>query len=244
MTGTLNALARDEDRARQRTDPPKDKSRTVAHSDVLEASERVPSLLRIRTAVATTWDKTGLIDLAIELNRFGVEFIATEGTAACLRDDVEGLKLTDLSAYTGYPENLNGRLKTLHPKIQAGVLAIKGHHDATLAKEDVAAKYIDLVIVNLYPFEQTVGKGATFFECIENIDIGGPALLRAAAKNHVCVTAVCDPKDYSKLIDELRRNDGCTSLEFRRRCAEKVFRTTMRYDRTIASWFKSNKDSR
>jgi phosphoribosylaminoimidazolecarboxamide formyltransferase / IMP cyclohydrolase len=239
MTGTLNALARNEGHARQRGAPPANQGRAVAHPDVLAASERVPHLLPIETAIATVWDKTGLVELARELNGFGVEFIATEGTASYLRPAVEGLQVTDLSAYTGYPENLNGRLKTLHPKIQAGVLAIKGHHDATLKRADVAAQYIDLVIVNLYPFEQTVQGGASYLECIENIDVGGPALLRAAAKNHICVAAICDPKDYSELIDELRRNDGRTTLDFRRRCAAKVFRTTVAYDRAIASWFAS-----
>jgi len=242
MTGVLDMLARHEDSVRHRSSLTKGKAAAPTHSDVLEASRRVPNLLPISTAVATVWDKTHLDDLANELNQFGVEFIATEGTATHLRSVVDGLKVTDLSAYTGYPENLNGRLKTLHPKIQAGALAIKGYHDETLKKPEVAAKYIDLVIVNLYPFEQTVGKGATYFECIESIDIGGPALLRAAAKNHVCVTAICDPKDYEKLIDELRRNKGCTTFDFRRRCAEKVFQTTTEYDRAIASWFKLNKE--
>src|SRR3972149_1450052 len=155
-----------------------------SHSDLLNASKLVPDLIRIKTAIATVSNKTGLPELGRALAKFKVEMIATEGTAANLQDiQSQGLTLTNLTNYTSYPENLNGRLKTLHPKIQAGVLAIKGYHDEILKKEKVNAKFIELVIVNLYPFEQAVAeKNSDFYDCIENIDIGGPALLRAAAK--------------------------------------------------------------
>lgn len=211
-------------------------------SDLLRASEAVPDLLPVRTAIATVSDKTGLSQLGPALAKFDVEVIATEGTAKHFRTIKDKkLKITDLTDYTNYPENLNGRLKTLHPKIQAGVLAIKGYHDEVLQKKGVQAKFIDLVIVNLYPFKEAVARNSAFFDCIENIDIGGPALLRAGAKNHACVAVVCDPMDYDELIAELNRYDGKTSLAFRRRCAQKVFELTTNYDRAIASWFESTK---
>jgi phosphoribosylaminoimidazolecarboxamide formyltransferase/IMP cyclohydrolase len=211
------------------------------HADLLAASRAVPDLISARTAIATVSDKAGLLKLGQELAKFGVEVIATEGTAKQLRSQ-KNLTVTDLTDYTGYPENLNGRLKTLHPKIQAGVLAIKKYHDDILQKETVQAKFIDLVIANLYPFEETVARGSEFFECIENIDIGGPALLRAGAKNHACVTVICDPADYGSLIAELNRHGGKTSRAFRRTCAQKVFELTSQYDQAIASWFESQKD--
>jgi phosphoribosylaminoimidazolecarboxamide formyltransferase / IMP cyclohydrolase len=208
------------------------------HADFLAASEAVSELLAVRTAIATVSDKQGLLELGCELAKYRIEVIATEGTAKHLRE-LKGLILTDLTAYTGYPENLNGRLKTLHPKIQAGVLAVRGFHDEILSKPGIQAKFIDLIIVNLYPFERVVGRGAPFFECIENIDIGGPALLRAGAKNHACVTVICDPADYDPLIAELQRHGGKTSLDFRRRCAQKVFKLTSKYDAAIAAWFET-----
>jgi phosphoribosylaminoimidazolecarboxamide formyltransferase / IMP cyclohydrolase len=207
-------------------------------SDLLSASEAVQDLIAVRTAIATVSNKTGLAELAAELAKYGVEMIATEGTAKQLMGlKVKGLSVTDLTDYTGYPENLNGRLKTLHPKIQAGVLAINGYHDPILAKKKY--KFIELVIVNLYPFEQVAARNASYFECIENIDIGGPALLRAGAKNHACVTVISDPRDYSLLVEELKRNSGSTSLAFRRKCAQKVFELTSRYDRAIEAWFET-----
>jgi len=208
------------------------------HSELLKASEAVPSLVPIKTALASVSDKEGLAELGETLAELGVEMIATEGTAKELKPlESKGLTLFDLTTYTGFPENLNGRLKTLHHKIQAGVLAIRGHHDQILNRE--SAKFIDLLIVNLYPFEQTAAKNGDFYECIEYIDIGGPALLRAGAKNHACVTAICDPGDYQDLIKELKLNKGHTSLGFRRKCAMKVFELTSTYDRAIAAWFKS-----
>lgn len=246
MPDMFRALSHGDRSSSQSNNSPVHRNATTSdHADLLAASKAVADLLTVKTAVATVYDKRGLRKLGSELAKFKVEVIATEGTARHLNDlKDEGLTLTDLTHYTGYPENLNGRLKTLHPKIQAGVLAIKGHHDEILAKETVDnAKFIDLVIVNLYPFEKAVQRRAPFFECIENIDIGGPALLRAAAKNHVCVAAVCDPDDYDLLIDELRRHQGRTSLNFRRRCAQKVFQLTSSYDAAIAAWFETETTS-
>lgn len=212
------------------------------HADLLTASADVPDLLPIHTAIASVSNKDGLYRLGLELAKFKIEVVATDGTASHLQQHRSaGLKVTALTSYTDYPENLNGRLKTLHPKIQAGVLAIRGYHDGILRKKSVQAKFIDLVIVNLYPFEQAVARNSSFFECIENIDIGGPALLRAGAKNHTCVTAICDPADYDALISELNLHEGKTSRAFRRKCAQKVFELTSSYDQAIAAWFEKNK---
>ncbi|HEY7248535.1 MAG TPA: hypothetical protein VH678_32120 [Xanthobacteraceae bacterium] len=239
MTEFLRALASGDEGSRDAGNFPVKKKPDTGHSDLLAASEAVPDLLPVKTAIATVSDKAGLIELGLELAKHNVEVIATEGTAAHLRPlEQNGLVLTDLTAYTRYSESLNGRLKTLHPRIQAGVLAIKGYHDDVLAKEGVEARFIDLVIANLYPFEAVAARSSSFFECIENIDIGGPALLRAGAKNHACVTVICDPADYQLLIKELEAQGGKTSLEFRRMCAQKVFQLTSEYDGRIAAWFE------
>jgi phosphoribosylaminoimidazolecarboxamide formyltransferase / IMP cyclohydrolase len=209
------------------------------HSDLLSASKNVPDLLPIRTAVISVSDKTELTRLGEGLAKHNVKVIATEGSAEKLRTEARSLNVIGLSAYTEFPENFNGRLKTLHPKIQAGVLAIKNYHDAAL--KNAKADYIDLVVVNLYPFENTVRSGASPEACIENIDIGGPALIRGGAKNHPSVCVVCDPNNYSDFLEELDRNNGCTTLAFRRRCAQKAFELTSRYDAAIAKWFSSQK---
>ncbi|MEA2874830.1 MAG: phosphoribosylaminoimidazolecarboxamide formyltransferase / cyclohydrolase [Hyphomicrobiales bacterium] len=248
MTAMLNARPRSDawspnnQASKPRSQSEQSKS-TSGHSqsDLFAALEAVPDLMPVKVAVASVSNKAGLLELGQELANFGVEIIATEGTTKHLRSNGQ-IALTDLTGYTGYPENLNGRLKTLHPKLQAGVLAVKGYHDGKLAEKAVAAKYIDLVIVNLYPFRETVANSSNFFECIENIDVGGPALLRAAAKNHSCVAAVCDPSDYPELISELRRHNGHTTSEFRRRCARKVFELTAEYDKAIADWFLTAKN--
>lgn len=217
-------------------------SRTVQshnkdHSDLLSASKNVPDALPIRTAVISVSDKTGLARLGEGLAKHNVKVIATEGSAEKLRLENRSLNLIGLSEYTEFPENFNGRLKTLHPKIQAGVLAIKNYHDAAL--KNANADYIDLVVVNLYPFEKTVRDGASPEACIENIDIGGPALIRGGAKNHPSVCVVCDPGNYSEFLEELDKHNGCTTLAFRRRCAQKAFELTSKYDATIAKWFRS-----
>ncbi len=150
----------------------------------------------IQRALLSVFDKTGLIPFAQALSAAGVEIISTGGTAKALRE--QGIMVSDLSAYTGFPEMLDGRVKTLHPKIHGGLLYIRGNvsHEAAVKKHDI--KPIDLVVVNLYPFEQTVAKpNVTLAEAIENIDIGGPSMLRSAAKNHDSVTVVVDPADYA-----------------------------------------------
>jgi phosphoribosylaminoimidazolecarboxamide formyltransferase/IMP cyclohydrolase len=189
---------------------------------------------KIQRAIISVFDKTGLAPFAQTLAAAGVEIISTGGTAKMLRE--QGLIVSDLSAYTGFPEMLDGRVKTLHPKVHGGLLYIRGNatHEAAVKKHDI--KPIDLIVVNLYPFEQTISKpNVTLEEAIENIDIGGPAMLRSASKNHDSVTVVIDPADYAEVADEVIKN-GNTSLDLRRRLAAKVFATTSKYDSTIANY--------
>jgi phosphoribosylaminoimidazolecarboxamide formyltransferase/IMP cyclohydrolase len=186
----------------------------------------------IRRALLSVSDKTGLVPLAQSLAVAGVEMISTGGTAKALRE--AGLNVTDLSAYTGFPEMLDGRVKTLHPKVHGGLLYLRGNakHEAAVRTHGIDP--IDLVVVNLYPFEQTVARpDASLHEAIENIDIGGPSMLRSAAKNHESVTVVVDPADY-EIIGEQIKLTGGTTLELRRKLAAKVFARTAAYDAAIA----------
>jgi len=190
------------------------------------------TLVPIRRALLSVSDKTGLIDLARGLDALGVELISTGGTAKSLRE--AGLQVRDVSTVTGFPEIMDGRVKTLHPKIHGGLLGRAGIDDKVMAEHGIAP--IDLLVANLYPFEQaTAAPDCTFDEAIENIDIGGPAMLRAAAKNHARVSVVIDPADYAELIEELRANEG-TKLALRRRLATKVYAHIANYDATIANW--------
>jgi phosphoribosylaminoimidazolecarboxamide formyltransferase / IMP cyclohydrolase len=187
----------------------------------------------IRRALLSVSDKTGLIPLAQALIQAGVQLISTGGTAKALRE--AGLEVMDLSAYTGFPEMMDGRVKTLHPKIHGGLLFIRGNagHEAAAKAHEIEP--LDLVVVNLYPFEQTVARpDVTLHEAIENIDIGGPSMLRSAAKNHESVTVVVDPKDYEEVARQVKAT-GDTTLEFRRKLAAKVFARTAEYDRAIAA---------
>jgi phosphoribosylaminoimidazolecarboxamide formyltransferase / IMP cyclohydrolase len=190
---------------------------------------------RIHRALLSVSDKSGLVPLARSLEAAGIELISTGGTAKALRDS--GLKVTDLSAYTGFPEMLDGRVKTLHPKVHGGLLYVRGNasHETAIHQHDIRA--IDLVVVNLYPFEPTVARAqVTLAEAIENIDIGGPSMLRSAAKNHESVTVVVDPADYPLVAEQVTAS-GNTTLEFRRRLAAKVFARTAAYDMAIADYF-------
>jgi phosphoribosylaminoimidazolecarboxamide formyltransferase/IMP cyclohydrolase len=187
----------------------------------------------IRRALLSVSDKTGLIPLARTLAEAGVELISTGGTARTLRD--AGLKVTDLSAYTGFPELLDGRVKTLHPKVHGGLLYLRGNESHEAAARAHGIEPIDLVVVNLYPFEQTVARpGASLHDAIENIDIGGPSMLRSAAKNHESVTVVVDPADYDAVARQIKEA-GYTTLELRRSLAAKVFARTAAYDAAIAT---------
>src|SRR3569833_1253384 len=185
--------------------------------------------ITIRRALLSVSDKTGIVDLGRALADKGVELVSTGGTAKALRD--AGLAVRDISELTGFPEMMDGRGKTLHPKVHGGLLAVRDDpaHAASMAEHEIGA--IDLVVVNLYPFEATVAKGAERDEVIENIDIGGPSMVRSAAKNHAFVALVTDPADYALVAG------GSTTLDDRKRLAMKAYQATAAYDAAIAGWF-------
>ena len=187
--------------------------------------------VKITRALLSVSDKTGLVELGRALAGHGIELVSTGGTAAALRD--AGLEVRDVSDLTGFPEMMDGRVKTLHPKVHGGLLAVRDNreHAAAMAEHGIGA--IDLVVVNLYPFAQTVARGAGRDEVIENIDIGGPSMVRSAAKNHAFVAIVTDPADYQEIIAAGRSTD----LDLRKRLAAKAFAATATYDAMIASWF-------
>jgi phosphoribosylaminoimidazolecarboxamide formyltransferase/IMP cyclohydrolase len=192
------------------------------------------SVHHIRRALISVFDKTGIVQLANSLQEAGVEIISTGGTAKALRD--AGIAVVELSDYTGFPEMLDGRVKTLHPKIHGGLLYIRGNaeHEHTVAEHKIGA--IDLVVVNLYPFEETVKSGATRADIIEKIDIGGPSMIRSAAKNHASVAVVVDTQDYQSVADEIVQKSGLTQ-EMRTTLAGKAFARTAEYDAAIAAYF-------
>jgi len=193
-------------------------------------------MLKIKRALISVSDKTGLDGLVKALNKFGVEILSTGGTANAIRS--LGIPVKDVSEYTGFPEMLDGRVKTLHPKVHAGLLALREDkaHMETLKKHDIGL--IDMVAVNLYPFENTVSKpGVKTEEAIENIDIGGPSMLRSAAKNHKSVCVICDPADYIRVIEEMEKNSGSISEGLLKELGVKVFAKTAAYDHAIHSFF-------
>ena len=197
------------------------------HYSIIRAMEK------IQRALLSVSDKNGLVPFAQALAGAGVELLSTGGTAKALREN--GLTVTDISAYTGFPEMLDGRVKTLHPKVHAGLLYLRGNaaHQTAVARHGI--KPIDLVVVNLYPFEKTVAKpNVSLEEAIENIDIGGPSMLRSAAKNHQSVTVLLDPSDYPAVAQQIKET-GNTTLELRRKLAAKVFARTAAYDAAIAA---------
>jgi phosphoribosylaminoimidazolecarboxamide formyltransferase/IMP cyclohydrolase len=193
------------------------------------------NLRPIRRALLSVSDKTGLLELARALAERQVELISTGGTARTLKD--AGLTVIDVSELTGSPEMMDGRVKTLHPKVHGGLLGIRDNaeHNAAMAQHGI--RPIDLLVVNLYPFEATVERDAGYDDCIENIDIGGPAMIRAAAKNHADVAVVVDSSDYAKVLAELQTHDGATTLALRQRLAAKAYARTATYDAAIANWF-------
>src|SRR5438128_12392804 len=190
---------------------------------------------RVTRALLSVSDKTGLVEFARALAGHGVELVSTGGTAKAIA--AAGLKVSDVSELTGFPEMMDGRVKTLHPKVHGGLLAIRDNKEHADAMKAHGIAPIDLLVVNLYPFEATVDKGAGFEECIENIDIGGPAMIRAAAKNHDDVAVVVEPQDYQAVLDELAANKGATTLRLRRRLAAKAYARTAAYDAAISNWF-------
>jgi phosphoribosylaminoimidazolecarboxamide formyltransferase / IMP cyclohydrolase len=189
----------------------------------------------IRTALISVSDKTGILEFAKGLASRGVRLLSTGGTARELR--TAGLDVTDVSDVTGFPEIMDGRVKTLHPKVHGGLLAVRGEaaHSAEARQHDIGM--IDLLAVNLYPFEATVTKGAAYDDVIENIDVGGPAMIRAAAKNHASVTVLVDPSDYAQVLAEMDAHKSATLLTTRQYLAAKAFARTAAYDTAIARWF-------
>jgi phosphoribosylaminoimidazolecarboxamide formyltransferase/IMP cyclohydrolase len=189
----------------------------------------------VTRALLSVSDKTGLLEFARALALHGVELVSTGGTAKAIAE--AGLRVKDVSELTGFPEMMDGRVKTLHPKVHGGLLAIRDKADHASAMKTHGIAQIDLLVVNLYPFEATVDKGADFETCIENIDIGGPAMIRAAAKNHNDVAVVVDVSDYQGVLDELKANQGATTLWLRRRLAATAYARTAAYDAAISNWF-------
>ena len=192
------------------------------------------NLVPVGRALISVSDKSGLIDLARSLAAGGVELISTGGTSAMLR--AAGLRVRDVAEVTGFPEMMNGRVKTLHPNIHGALLALRDDDEHLVAMAAHGIEPIDLLISNLYPFEETVARGGDHAACIENIDIGGPAMIRASAKNHRFVTVVTDPSDYPGLVEQLKGNDGATTLVFRQKLALAAFSRTAAYDAAVSGW--------
>ena len=190
---------------------------------------------KIERALISVSDKTGIAELAMQLSKRGVEIISTGGTAKLLKG--EGVPIKTIDEFTGFPEMLDGRVKTLHPKVHAGLLSMRDNPAHQKTMQEYSLEYIDLVVVNLYPFEATIKKpDVTFPEAIENIDIGGPTMLRSASKNFKDVTVITDPANYNKLLEIMDSNEGKSTFEFNRACAQKVFAATAYYDSLIADF--------
>jgi phosphoribosylaminoimidazolecarboxamide formyltransferase/IMP cyclohydrolase len=194
-------------------------------------------LRRASRALISVSDKTGVVEFARALAGFGIELVSTGGTGKTLSD--AGLKVLDVGELTGFPEMMDGRVKTLHPAVHGGLLAIRGNPAHAEALHAHRIRPIDVLVVNLYPFEGAAARDADFATCVENIDIGGPAMIRAAAKNHDDVAVLVEPSDYAALLAELAEHSGMTTLALRRRLAAKAFARTAAYDAAISNWFAS-----
>lgn len=195
-----------------------------------------PKAIKIKRALLSVSNKDGLVEFAKALHEFGVEILSTGGTSKLLKE--HEIPVKDVSEETGFPEIMDGRVKTLHPKIHGGLLAARNNDDHVKAMDENGIQGIELLVVNLYPFSEAVEKDAGDFKnCIENIDIGGPAMIRAASKNHEFVTVITDPQDYEFILDEMKENEGSVTLESRRRLAANAYSLTATYDSNIASWF-------
>jgi phosphoribosylaminoimidazolecarboxamide formyltransferase/IMP cyclohydrolase len=190
---------------------------------------------RVTRALLSVSDKTGLIEFATALAGLGIDLVSTGGTAKAIKQ--AGLEVTDVADLTGFPEMMDGRVKTLHPGVHGGLLAIRANKEHAASMQAHGIKPIDLLVVNLYPFEETVARGGDYDACVENIDIGGPAMIRAAAKNHADVTVVVDVTDYATVLDELNLHSGMTSFELRQKLAAKAYARTAAYDAAISNWF-------
>jgi phosphoribosylaminoimidazolecarboxamide formyltransferase/IMP cyclohydrolase len=187
--------------------------------------------MKIQRAILSVSDKTNLFELAHCLKEYSVEILSTGGTKKYLES--VGINPIEVSAYTGFPEIMDGRVKTLHPKVHGGILNIRENVEHQSAMKTHNIQNIDMIVVNLYPFKEVVGRGCTFEDAIENIDIGGPSMIRAAAKNFKYVTVVVEPEDYQRIMDSMRMNNGETSEELRFYLARKVFSLTAYYDKAI-----------
>ncbi len=194
-----------------------------------------PDKVKIRTALLSVSDKTDIIELATVLSKLGVKLLSTGGTAKAIAE--AGLPVTDVSDITNFPEIMDGRVKTLHPNVHGGLLAIRDDADHVEAMKAHGIEAIDLSVINLYPFEEVRAKGGDYPTTVENIDIGGPAMIRASAKNHAYVTVVTDPSDYPALVEALQADDGQTSYALRQRFAAKAYARTAAYDAVISNWF-------
>lgn len=197
-------------------------------------------MAKIERVLISVTDKTGIVEFAKKLQEFGVEFLSTGGTAKILRD--AGIQVTDVSEYTGFPEMLDGRVKTLHPKIHGGLLGIRTNPDHVKTMKNHGIKNIDMVVINLYQFKKAIAeKNSTFEHAIENIDIGGPAMLRSSAKNFDSVTVIIDPSDYDSVLNDMKGSGGSVSRSTNFRLAQKVFESTSEYDRAISEYLKTCK---
>ncbi|MBQ9020503.1 MAG: hypothetical protein IJ113_00610 [Eggerthellaceae bacterium] len=191
----------------------------------------------VKRVLISVTDKTGVVDFARALSEeFGATIISTGGTARAIAE--AGVAVTPIEEVTGFPEMMNGRVKTLHPKVHGGLLARRDVPEHMQQAADMGIEMIDMVVVNLYAFEKTVESGADFATCIENIDIGGPSMLRSSAKNFESVAVVTDPDSYDAILEEMRANDGATTRETRQKLALRVFQTTGAYDTAIATWME------
>lgn len=195
-------------------------------------------MAKIKRVLISVTDKTGIVDFAKKLVAYDVEFLSTGGTAKILRD--AGISVTDVSEYTGFPEMLDGRVKTLHPKIHGGLLGIRTNPEHVKTMKDHGIENIDMVVINLYQFKKAISdKNSTFEHAIENIDIGGPAMLRSSAKNFEGVTVIIDPSDYDSVLNDMESTGGSVSRETNFRLAVKVFDATSEYDRAITEYLKT-----
>ncbi|RUU38931.1 bifunctional phosphoribosylaminoimidazolecarboxamide formyltransferase/IMP cyclohydrolase [Mesorhizobium sp. M6A.T.Ce.TU.002.03.1.1] len=194
-----------------------------------------PDLVPVRRALLSVFDKTGLLDLARALAAAGVELVSTGGTAKAIAE--AGMAVRDVSELTGFPEIMDGRVKTLHPSVHGALLGVRDDPEHAAAMRDHGIEPIDLVVSNLYPFEDVRRSGAAYASIVENIDIGGPAMIRASAKNHAYVAIVTDPEDYASVLNALEMNFGSLSLDFRKKLAAKAFARTASYDAAISGWF-------
>jgi len=192
---------------------------------------------KIERAIISVTDKSGIVEFARALSKFGVQILSTGGTAKVIRDG--GVEVTDISDFTGFPEMLDGRVKTLHPKVHGGLLGLRDNTEHVNMMKEHGIKNIDILVVNLYQFEKTVAKErVTLEEAIENIDIGGPAMLRSSAKNFRDVTVIVDPSDYDVVLKQMEESGGATTLETRFRLAKKVFKLTHGYDGAISQYLE------